>query len=227
MIIEMDFHGKAAHAAGAPEQGINALDAAVLTINAINALRQHVRPDIRLHGYMAEGGHMINTIPDFARLRYGTRARSSVAAGQVLERLLNCGRGGALATGCRFEWRHTARPYSDLRHNAPMLEAFSANLDRMGESYIRDRAISGSTDMGNVSHVVPTIHPIIGYGDPHLLMHTKAFADASRGEQGFRSMKLAAKAMAMTCLDLLQDIDLLDRVKADFEKTRSPVGEDT
>jgi metal-dependent amidase/aminoacylase/carboxypeptidase family protein len=220
MIVEIDFHGKAAHAASAPEQGINALDAAVLTINGINALRQHIRPDIRMHGYMANGGQMINTIPDFARLRYGARAQTGAQAEQVMERLLNCARGGALAAGCRLEWRHAARPYSHLRHNLPMLEAFKANLEALGESAIDHLPVSASTDMGNISQVVPTIHPLIGYGDPKLTGHTKAFAEASRGEPGLASMKLAAKTMAMTCLDLLEDDDLLKRVTADFQNDR-------
>lgn len=216
VIIEMEFYGKAAHAAGAPDQGINALDAAVLTINGINALRQHIKSDIRIHGYMSDGGAMINTIPDFTRLRYGMRAQSGVALEQVLERVLNCGRGGALATGCRFEWRHTARMYDNLIYNNPMLDAFAANLEALGETYVKYFPASGSTDMGNVSHTVPTIHPFVGYGNPHLLIHTKEFAEASCSEPGFRSMILAAKSMAMTCLDLLADNELIDRVQADF-----------
>jgi amidohydrolase len=219
-IIEMDFYGKAAHAAVAPDQGINALDAAVLTINGINALRQHVKSDIRIHGYMAEGGVMINTIPDFARLRYGMRAQSIATLEQVQEKVINCGRGGALATGCRFEWRHTARTYSNLIHNAPMLDAFAANLKALGETYIDYFPASGSTDMGNVSHVVPTIHPFIGYGNPKLVNHTKEFAEASCSEPGFRSMILAAKSMAMTCLDLLHNKELMGSIKAEFDQTK-------
>ena len=221
MIIEMEFYGKGAHAAAAPDQGINALDAAVLTINGINALRQHIKSDIRIHGYMSEGGTMINTIPDFARLRYGMRAQSGAALDQVLERVLNCGRGGALATGCRFEWRHTARPYSNLTNNTPLMDAFSANLDALGETYIKYFPASASTDMGNVGHVVPAIHPLIGYGNPNLLGHTKEFAEASCSAPGFRSMILAAKSMAMTCLDLLHNNELIESVKADFDKTKN------
>ena len=160
---------------------------------------------------------MINTIPDFARLRYGTRAQTGPQAEQVLERMLNCARGGALATGSRLEWRHTARPYSHLLHNTPMLDAFKANLETIGESTLDYLPVSGSTDMGNISQVVPTIHPIIGYGDPKLSAHTRAFAEASRGEPGLSSMKLAAKTLAMTCLDLLEDEDLQKRVRATFE----------
>jgi len=219
--VEMDFHGKAAHASGAPEEGINALDAAVLTINAINAMRQHVKSDIRIHGYMAQGGSMINTIPDFARLRYGARARNGADLERVLERMINCARGGALATGCRFEWHHHVKPYDNLIYNTPMLDAFAGNLDLLGESYIEYVPVSISTDMGNISHVVPAIHPIIGYGRPDLMLHTRPFAEASCGEPGFNSMILAAKSMAMTCLDLLYNDELLGRVKAEFGKVKS------
>jgi amidohydrolase len=221
MSIEMEFYGKGAHAALAPDQGINALDAAVLTINGINALRQHIKRDILIHGYMTDGGTMINTIPEFARLRYGIRAQSGAALEQILERVLNCGRGGALATGCRFEWRHVARTYNNLIHNEPMLAAFTANMDLLGETVIKYLPLSASTDMGNVSHVVPTIHPFIGLGNPDLLVHTKAFAEASCTEPGFNSMILAAKVMAMTCLDLLHDKELLAKTKDDFEKRKN------
>ena len=162
---------------------------------------------------------MVNTIPDFSRLRYGLRARESEEIESLLERVLNCARGGALATGCRFEWRHRVRPYAPLVDNESMLDAFAANLTALGETFLPYLPVSGSSDMGNISQMVPSIHPTVGYGNPQLRNHTREFAEASCTDPGFRGMVTAAKSMAMTCLDLLHDDELLARVKDEFKKT--------
>lgn len=134
--LEMDFHGRAAHAAGAPEQGINAQDAAALAIMGINSLRQHMTSDVRIHGLLTDTGTAINTIPEFARLRYGVRARRPETLDRAIERVVNCARCCAQALGCEFSWRHSAHPYYTMRHNMPLLRAFAGNLDLLGESYI-------------------------------------------------------------------------------------------
>ena len=214
--LEMDFHGRAAHAAGAPEQGINAQDAAALAIMGINSLRQHMTSDVRIHGLLTDTGTAINTIPEFARLRYGVRARRPETLDRAIERVVNCARCCAQALGCEFSWRHSAHPYYTMRHNMPLLRAFAGNLDLLGESYIEEVPSSYSTDMGNVSFRAPSIHPYISIGGAHLVGHTPAFAEASNSECGFRGMLLAARAMAMTGYDVLSDAELRQAVRAAF-----------
>ena len=215
-VLEMDFYGKAAHAAGAPEKGVNALSAAVFTVNAINALREHMTSDVRIHGIIADGGRMINTIPDFTRLQYGVRARHTDTLELMVEKVLNCARGAALATDCRLEYRHKARPYYTMRHNPTLLEAFAANLTLLDEPYIPHVASSYSTDVGNVSLKIPTIHPYISIGGEHLVGHTPAFADACHAESGYAGMLLAAKSMALTGLDVLENPALCARIHDAF-----------
>ena len=206
--LEMDFHGKAAHAAGAPEKGINAMDAAALAVMGINSLRQHMTHDVRIHGLLTDTGTSINTIPEFARLRYGVRARRPETLDSTIERVVNCARCCAEALGCTFSWRHSAHPYYTMRHNMPLLHAFAANLDLLGESYIEEVQSSYSTDMGNVSFKAPSIHPYISIGGAHLVGHTPAFAEACRSEGGNKGMFTAAKAMAMTGYDVITDPEL-------------------
>lgn len=206
--LEMDFHGKAAHAAGAPEKGINAMDAAALAVMGINSLRQHMTHDVRIHGLLTDTGTSINTIPEFARLRYGVRARRPETLDSTIERIVNCARCCAQALGCTFSWRHSAHPYYTMRHNMPLLHAFAANLDLLGESYIEEVQSSYSTDMGNVSFKAPSIHPYISIGGAHLVGHTPAFAEACRSEGGNKGMFTAAKAMAMTGYDVITDPEL-------------------
>ena len=216
-VLEMNFHGKSAHAAGAPEKGINALDAAALAIMGINSLRQHFTRDVRVHGIMSDGGIMVNTIPDFARLRYGVRAEKPATLDDVVARVVNCARCCAEALGCTFDHRFPARTYYTVRHNMSLLKAFAGNLDILGEKYIEHVASSYSTDVGNVSMRCPTIHPYISIGGAHLVGHTPAFAEASRSPEGFMGMKLSACAMAMTGLDVLTSAALRQESRREFE----------
>ena len=215
-VLEMDFHGKGAHAAGAPDKAINALDAASLALMGFNSLRQHFTSDVRVHGIMTEGGKMINTVPDFARLRYGVRAQSPETLTMVIDRILNCARCCAQALGCTFSYRHMARPYYTMRHNKALLQAFGANLDILGESYIDYVPSSYSTDVGNVSFKAPTIHPYISIGGEHLVGHTPAFAEASNAPSGVKGMLVAAKATSMTGLDILTDPTLCRQARGEF-----------
>lgn len=215
--LEMDFKGKAAHAAGAPEKGINAMDAAALAVMGINSLRQHMTRDVRIHGLLTDTGTSINTIPEFARLRYGVRARKPETLNNAIERVVNCARCCAMALGCQFSFRHSAHPYYTMRHNMPLLHAFAANLDLLGEDYIEEVQSSYSTDMGNVSFKAPSIHPYISIGGAHLVGHTPEFAEACNGEGGFKGMILAAKSMCLTGFDVLTNEELRKAARKAFE----------
>ena len=136
--LEMDFHGRAAHAAGAPRTGHQRAGRGRATaIMGINSLRQHMTSDVRIHGLLTDTGTAINTIPEFARLRYGVRARRPETLDRAIERVVNCARCCAQALGCEFSWRHSAHPYYTMRHNMPLLRAFAGNLD-----LLRAKAIS-------------------------------------------------------------------------------------
>ena len=215
--LEMDFKGKAAHAAGAPEKGINAMDAAALAVMGINSLRQHMTRDVRIHGLLTDTGTSINTIPEFARLRYGVRARKPETLNNAIERVVNCARCCAMALGCQFSYRHSAHPYYTMRHNMPLLHAFAANLDLLGENYLEEVQSSYSTDMGNVSFKAPSIHPYISIGDANLVGHTPEFAKACNGEGGFKGMLLAAKSMCLTGFDVLTSEELRKSARQAFE----------
>ncbi len=215
--MEMDFYGKAAHAAAAPEQGINAMDAAVCTVNAINALRQQTPDGSRIHGYIVEAGSMINTIPDFARLAYGVRAADVEGLDGLSKRVIACAEGGALASGCRFEAREASPPYAQVVYNEPLLRMFARRLDFLGVPYLEEASITASTDMGNVSLAVPSIHPMIGLGSPALALHSREFAEAACSEEGIEAMITAARALALTAWDVLTDGALRTAIRENFQ----------
>lgn len=217
--LEMDFHGKPAHAAGAPEKGINAMDAAALAVMGINSLRQHMTHDVRIHGLLTDTGTAINTIPEFARLRYGVRARKPETLNATIDRVVNCARCCAQALGCTFSWRHSAHPYYTMRHNMPLLHAFAGNLELLGENYIEEVQSSYSTDMGNVSFKAPSIHPYISIGSADLVGHSPAFAEASHSESGYNGMLMAAKAMSMTGYDVIMNPELRQSSRDAFNAT--------
>src|SRR5881227_3070921 len=130
--FEFYFHGRAAHAAGAPEEGLNALDAVVLLYNAISMLRQQVRSDVRIHGIILSGGAAANIIPDYAAIRYRTRADDSEYLAEVVDRVVACAEGAAKATGCRLEWTEYMPGYENTMPNKVLLDLMSSNLRSIG-----------------------------------------------------------------------------------------------
>src|SRR5947199_3511224 len=141
--FEFYFHGKAAHAAGAPEEGVNALDAVVLMYNAISVLRQQVRSDVRIHGIILSGGAAANIIPDYAAIRYRTRADDSEYLAEVVERVVACAEGAARATGCRLEWKEYMPGYENTMLNRVLLELMTNNLRTLGIQVNNERRRSG------------------------------------------------------------------------------------
>lgn len=214
--FRLKFRGKAAHAAGAPHLGINALDALILTFNGINALRQHVKDDVRIHGIINRGGNAPNIVPDEAEGLFMVRAAEKGYHAEVVERFLNCARGAATATGATLSVEEEGPPYDPMKSNRVMEEVFKENLLALGlaESGMPDGI--GSTDMGNLSQVVPAIHPTLALGDTLSAVHSIEFARAARSPQAGEYLKVAAKALACTAIDLLTRPGLLDEVKREF-----------
>ncbi|MEW6545709.1 MAG: M20 family metallopeptidase [Bacillota bacterium] len=209
--LEITFHGKAAHAAGSPHEGINALDAAILTFNAWNALRQHLKEEARIHGIIAEGGRAPNIIPDRARIRMYVRARDPAYLEEVERRVRECAQGAAQATGARVEFRYTARTYQSVLPNRTLARLYAENLAALGISLEppEPRGGGGSTDAGNVSRVVPLIHPYFAICAPGIPGHSPEFAAAAASKEAHRAMLNTAKALAMTAWDLFSRPGLL------------------
>lgn len=218
--FEFFFHGRAAHAAGAPEEGINALDAVVLFYNAISMLRQQVRSDTRIHGIILSGGAAANIIPDYAAIRYRTRADDSEYLAEVVERVVACAEGAAKATGCRLEWKEYMPGYENTMPNRVLLELMSANLRAIGlqVNNERRRGGRGSTDFGNVSRRVPGIEARIAITDRwDVPGHSIEFREAAGSDKGRQAMLSAAKGLAMTAVDLLTRPDILAQARSAFE----------
>jgi amidohydrolase len=219
--FEFYFHGRAAHAAGAPEEGINALDAVVLTYNAISMLRQQVRSDVRIHGIILSGGAAANIIPDYAAIRYRTRADDSEYLADVVERVIACAEGAAKATGCRLEWKEYMPGYENTMPNKVLLELMTANLRALGKQVNNERRRSGrgSTDFGNVSRRVPGIEARIAITEQlDTPGHSVLFREAAGSDLGRQAMLTAAKGLAMTAIDLLSNHDNLKRARAAFDE---------
>ena len=219
LALEVNFRGKTAHAAGAPHEGINALEAVIQTFNAINALRQHLPSAVRVHGIVARGGEAPNVVPDEGQIRLYVRTPVAEELESAAERVKNCARGAAMATSCQVSFREFAHTYLDLRPSLPLDEAFARNLERLGRKPARRLASfggAGSTDMGNVSHVVPSIHPYLAISGPQAgpTPHSREFAGATVSPKGEEALLVGAKALAMTCLDILLDPALLRSVRA-------------
>jgi len=217
--LEIVFKGKPAHAAGAPHEGINALDAAIQTFNGFNALRQHVLPDVRIHGIISEGGVAPNIVPERAVIRLYVRANEADYLETVVEKVKNCARAGALATGAEVQFRQTAKRYKNMMNNSVLSALFRDNMEALGEEIEETQASgAGSTDMANVSHVVPAIHPYIRISDSKLVGHSREFADATITPTAHAGLALGAKAMAGTVADIFLRADIQQALR-----TRAPV----
>jgi amidohydrolase len=218
--LEVEFFGKAAHAATRPETGINALEAMLLSFAAINALRQHVLDKARIHGIITDGGEAPNVVPAHSAGSFLVRAEDNAYLEELKEKVLNCFVGGAIATGARLEYRWGKEVYAPLRNNLTLAELFRQNINSLG----RDMPLSGasrvgSTDMGNVSQIVPGIHPTIAVAPETVVIHSPEFAEAAASEAGIKGMLDAAKALAMTVVDLTASPETVAKVKEEFKQS--------
>lgn len=219
--IELRFYGKSAHAAAAPEQGINALDAVIQTFNGINALRQHIPSHARIHGVIPDGGSAANVVPDYASARFYVRASDRATTNQLADKLHRTAKGAALATGARLETSNYEFSYDEMRTNEPLSDLFTDSLVSLGipEAEIQtERDGTGSIDMGNVSLRCPAIHPYVKISDTAVNGHTHEFREAALSDRGFEGMMTGAKALALTGFKLLSDPDSLQAVKQGFQK---------
>ena len=215
--LDVEFFGRPAHAASQPHKGINALEAMVLAFTSIDSLRQHIRRDARIHGIITDGGEAPNIVPAHSAAEFLVRASDNEYLAELRDKVLNCFRGASVASGARLEYRWRDKTYAPMKNNVTMAQLFSRNLESLGRQVVPfDSSFGfGSTDMGNVSQVVPSIHPTIAIASPEVPAHTPEFAAAAASEAGHEGLIDAAKAMAMTVADILQP-GKLDRIRQEF-----------
>ena len=224
--VAFEFTGKAAHAAADPWEGVNALDAVIQTFNNVGMLRQQVRPSARIHGIVTSGGAAANIIPEFAACLFYVRAAELDYMWDLQRRVVACAEGAAKATGATLKvLDYGESAYEPMKRNDPMLDAFRANLKALGEDdgpEVKDRL--GSSDVGNVSQVIPCIQPMMKIAPDGTPIHSRAFEAAAAAPLAHRGTLTAAKAMARTTYDLLGDPALLAKAKGDFTARTSQGG---
>jgi len=221
--VDVLYEGRAAHAAAAPHKGLNALDAAVLGYNNVAALRQHIRPEERIHGIFTDGGQKPNIVPESAAAQWYVRSRNMDSLEPLKDRVMACLNAGAAASGCDMKHHWNDPPFLDMIDNGPLLDLYCANAADLGRTVKEPNPMSvvaGSTDMGNVSYAVPAIHPMIKVAPEGCAIHTPDFAIHSRSEDGDRAVIDGALSMALTIVDLWANEESLGSVRDAFKETQ-------
>ena len=207
----VEFKGKAAHAAAFPTQGLNAADAFTIAQVSIGLLRQHLPPSSRVHGVVLEAGTAPNSIPDFARGRWYVRAETLAELEAIEKRVLACFEAAATATGCTLHWELESKPYAEFQHDEQALTYYAQNAETLGRVFQPEAPgaamAAASTDMGNVSHQVPSIHPYIGLDTFPVLNHQQEFADHTTGPIADQALVDGATALAWTAIDVADQSD--------------------
>lgn len=217
--LHFDFYGKASHAAIAPWDGQSALTAVTNTFHLIDSQRVHFRDGVRVHGFVTNGGEAVNIVAERASCEFSVRATNVRELQRVRAIVERCAKAAAMASDVKIEIS-ARRGYKDLQNNMPLADAFGVHMKDLGRNPRRTDpdAGAGSTDMGDVSHVVPSIHPWVAICDQgETTCHQQAFAKCAASTRGLDSMLSAAKAMARTTLDFLSDRELRDRARAAWE----------
>jgi len=220
--LDVEFFGKAAHAAARPEAGINALEAMLNSFTAINSLRQHIKDKARIHGIITDGGEAANIVPGHTAGTFLVRAEDDTYLDELKQKVINCFIGAATASGARLEYKWGGRRYAPLRNNLTLARLFQQNMESLGhrvELYPPSNAF-GSTDMGNVSQLVPSIHPTVAIAPTEVVIHSPQFALAAASEAGINGLLDAAKALATTVVDLLANPEVVIKVKEEFVKNK-------
>jgi len=219
--LEVAYRGRAAHGAAGPERGINALDALVIAYQGIAALRQHIRSTERIHGIITEGGRAPNVVPERSAGRFYVRAADVDALAVLKRRVTRCFESGAVATGAELALEWGGVEYLEIRFNDPLAQAFRINAEKLGREFLPLEALPASmvasTDMGNVSHRVPSIHPMLAAAPPDCTIHDPEFERWAASELGDAAALDGARSLAMTALDFLCDADLRARARTLFD----------
>jgi metal-dependent amidase/aminoacylase/carboxypeptidase family protein len=220
--LEVEFFGKAAHASARPEGGINALEAMLQSFAAINSLRQHIKSSARIHGIITDGGEAPNIVPSHSAGVFIVRAKDEAYLEELKQRVLNCFLGAATATGARLEYRWGDTKYAPLRSNLALARLFWRNMQTLRHrvKLVDPTGAFGSTDMGNVSQLVPSIHPTISIAPWGGSVHSPQFAVAAASENGIQGLVDGAKALAMTVIDLVANPEIVAKIQKEFQEQK-------
>lgn len=222
--VEVIYHGKSSHASAMPHKGINALDGLLLAYQAISNLRQHIRPTERIHGIITEGGAAPNIVPDRTAGQFYVRAANEKDLSRLKPRVQACFEAGAQGSGCEVEVNWANVDYLDLNTNWPLADQFQANAETLGREFVPyEQALgfgAGSTDMGNVSHRVPSIHPMLAVAPPNVVIHNPEFAKWAASDKGDAAVIDGAKALALTTADYLLSPDLQAQARHAYDVSK-------
>lgn len=220
--LEVEFFGRAAHAAAEPEAGTNALEAMLQSFTAINSLRQHIRDKARIHGVITDGGEAPNIVPAHSAASFLVRAEDDVYLDKLKQKVLNCFIGAATASGARLQYKWGDIRYAPMRNNPTLAQLFSWNLQFLGRELVTPdpSKLIGSTDMGNVSQLIPSIHAFVSITSPEISLHTPQFASVAASEAGIHGLLDGTKALAMTVVDLLANREMFIKIKGEFQVDR-------
>ncbi len=220
--IEFEFLGQPSHAASAPERGVNALDAMILFYNGINALRQQTTSDVKIHGIITKGGEAPNIIPDYTKASFYIRAATSQTCDTYKAKILNIGKGAALATGCQFKYDDSFNRVKEMLICDRFERLFIEEARALGlEVKTKGAKSIGSTDAGNVSQVVPTIHPTLKICEDTITIHTEEFKEAAKSLVGDQALLDGAEILARIAIRLLVDPNLLKQIQDEFSQKKS------
>lgn len=215
--LEFVFLGKPAHAVAAAQYGVNALDALINFFNEVNVLKKQIPEDARINGIITEGGTVPNIVPERAVARFYLRACKRKDLDELRAQVIRCAKGAAGKVSAQMTWRMFEFSYDEMRSNRMLAEAFAENLRELEIRHIATpQKAMGSVDMGNVSRVVPSIHPYLALGHGSDIPHTRDFAEACLSPAGERLLLLAIRVLAFTGWDILTDAKLLKRVQREF-----------
>ena len=212
--IDFSFTGRAAHAGATPYRGVNALDAVVLLYNNVNALRQQLKDGTRIHGIILEAGDVANTIPDKGKVRLQFRAKELDYFEEVVAKVVRCAKAAALATGCGLAYEHCEPTCFGMSSNKRLAQLFKEQLDSFGIEENATQVMLGSSDIGNLSQILPSLHPLLKMTENGEELHTGDFLRASVKPFALERIALGAKILALTGLTLLESPELCEQLKA-------------
>jgi len=220
--VEVIYHGKSAHASAMPHRGINALDGLLLAYQAISNLRQHIRDNERIHGIVTEGGQAPNIVPDRAVGNFYVRAADEKKLAALKPRVQACFEAGAKGSGSEVDVRWANVDYLDLNTNWPLADCFQKHGESIGREFLKPEALggAGSTDMGNVSYRVPSIHPMLASAPPNVVIHHPDFARWAGSEMGDAAALDGARTLALTTAEYLLSPALQTEVDRTFEVSK-------
>ncbi|MFR7988957.1 MAG: M20 family metallopeptidase [Anaerovoracaceae bacterium] len=219
--LKFKFFGRTAHAAAAPHEGVNALDAVINFFNMVNALRQQTKEDARIHGIITDGGKAPNVIPDYTEAFVLTRANKMAYLQELTDKVIACAEGAALGTGCRMEWEKADEDFMDTDSNLTLAELYAEQMEKLGVAieHTGSEILPGSSDIGDISYVCPAIQSTFDICEGEQVgAHTREFAACAGSDQAMEKALLCIRGFAMTAAELLRNPENLTAIKEEFNR---------